>query len=91
MLFGPHVPEVRSKLGRILAQSMRCLACHNLAKVNGKVNDLSTNHINNIQQAMKSLEYLIQIETDPVMRIAYQDRLSEYKLRLGHMADAAAD
>ena len=39
-------------------------------------------HDANIRQAIKSLEYLIHLETDPVKRLAYQERLNEYKLRL---------
>jgi hypothetical protein len=56
-------------------------------KVKRVNDDLRTN---NIRQAIKSLEYLIQVETDPIKRIAYQDRMSEYKLRLNELSDAAA-
>ena len=44
---------------------------------------------NNLREVIKNLEYLLKVETDPVKRIAYRDRLSEYKLRLGEMADSA--
>ncbi len=44
---------------------------------------------NNLREAIRSLEYLVQIEADPAKKNVYQERLKEYGKQLSEMSRSA--